>query len=276
MRRRSWPVAAAAILAGVVVIGGALAAALPAYGADVHGDDERDVYVGSGGLILPASVEDDQREQVAGCSGCGWRLTAVCLAPGPGTAFDGQGGCGSAVNGCPPGLRLVRAWFRPPGRSWQAVSVVCLGEPVTVAQVGQEVLDRVEEGMPALRPAFWPMQGAVTQLPVAFSSGQPAGPRRWTAQVAGRTVGVTAVPTWSWSFGDGTNWSGPDPGGDYRRPTVAHAFARPGVMRAQVQTSWRATYVVDGLGPFAVPEAVTQSARLDVRVGEGRAVLVPR
>lgn len=236
--------------------------------ADVHGDDARDVYVGTGGLLLPGTVDDGARRRVAGCGGCRWRLTTVCTRPDPelGQAFDERRGCDAVVHGCPQRQRVLRAWFRPAGGIWQEVAVVCVGEPVTVAHVGEEVADRVEEGMPALRPAFRPTQGVVTQLPVAFSTGQPAGPRRWSMQVVGRVVDVTAVPSWWWSFGDGAASSG---------AAVAHAYRRPGTMRVEVRTRWTATFVVDGLGPFDVPETVTQATTFDLRIGEGRAVLVP-
>ncbi len=258
-----------------LLIGLAVVGAVPAAAADVHGDDGRDVYVGTGGLILPPGVGEEARNTVARCPGCAWRLTTVCVDPGLGSPFDEGGGCAGVVRGCPQGRQLLRAWFRPAGEPWRAVDVVCLGEPVTVEEVGHEVADRVEEGIPDLRPAFQPLQGAVTQLPVAFSSGQPAGPRRWTMQVAGRSVSVTAVPSWTWSYGDGSTWTGSEPGGGFRRPTVTHAYARPGLMQVVVRTRWTATYVVDGLGPFDVAEPVSQSAAVDVRIGEGRAVLVP-
>lgn len=41
-----------------------------------------------------------------------------------------------------------------------------------------------------------------------------------------------------------------------------------------LETTWAATFTVDGLGPFPVVEPVRQQAALRLAVGEGRAVLV--
>ncbi len=262
MRRLLVPAATAILLvAGVLGTAGSVRA------ADVHGDDARDVYVGTGGLILPESVDTDARRRVAGCPGCSWRLTSVCVDPGLGASFDGRGGCSGVVHGCPQDRQLLRAWFRPPGQSWRPVDVVCLGEPVTVDRLGREVVTELEEGLPPLRPTVLPARSAVTQLPVVFASGQRAGPRTWTMTLSGRTVQVTALPDWTWTFGDGSTSTG---------PRALHVYGRAGSHPVSIVARWSATYVVDGLGPFDVPELVVQSDRVDVAVGEGRAVLVPR
>lgn len=265
----------AVLVAAVALLAVAFAAA-PARAADVHGDDDRDVYVGTGGLILPGSVSAKPRREAAGCPGCQWRVTEVCQDPGLGSAFSGRGGCGGLVPGCRDGLTMRRVLFHPTQGPWRDLGLICLGEPLTVAEVGHDVRTAVEEQVPVLAPAFWPARGAVTQLPVTFSSGQPAGSREWSMQVSGRTVRVRAMPSWSWTFGDGAAWTGTDPGGGPSRPTVAHAYGRPGLMPVEVVVRWSATYEVDGLGPFDVPEPVSQSARMEVLVGEGRAVLIPR
>lgn len=239
-----------------------------AHGAEVHGDDERDVFVGTGGLILPPSVDHGVRREVAGCAGCAWRLTSVCVDPGLGSGFDGQGVCGSVVRSCPQGRRTLRAWFRPAGGPWRQIDLVCLRQPVTIRQVGRRVGDQVEEGIPPLTPRFAPAQGAVTQIPVRFESGQPAAVRRWRMPIAGRPVDVEATPTWQWSFEDG-------PGSGGTGPVAWHAYGRPGSHAVTVVTTWSATFVVDGLGPFPVPEPITQQQQFQIVIGQGRAVLVP-
>jgi len=268
--RRPPFTALAALWTCLCLLLAAAAAGWPAAAADVHGDDERDVYVGTGGLLLPGSVDEATRRRVASCPGCQWRLASVCTDPGLGPGFDGQGACTSIVRGCPQGRRILRAWFRPAGEPWRALDVVCLSRPVTVVEVGLRVADRVEEAVPAQQPSARPAQGVVTQVPVRFAVGQPTGPRRWSMQILGRVVAVTAVPEWSWSFGDETGdaaWS--------TDAEVEHAYRRAGLRQVEVRTRWTATYVVDGLGPFSVDEQLLQSATFAVAVGQGRAVLVP-
>jgi PKD domain len=250
----------------------------PAVGTetDVRGDDERDAYVGSGGLILPASVEQATRQQVASCLGCQWRLTTPCAVPGPGNAFDGEPTCLSVVRGCPGG-RLLRTWFQGAGQAWREIGLACIppGGPLTVSEVGREVRAAFERGIPALAPRFQPTQGILTQIPVVFDSGQQAGGRTWLVELLGREVALTATPAWSWRFGDGAWLDTLDPGGRYPQAGVAHVYRRVGTYQVACTATWSATFVVDGLGPFAVREPVTQTQVRRIEVGEGRALLAP-
>ncbi len=249
-------------------------AVAPARAADVHGDDERDVYVGTGGLLLPGSVDVGERRRVAECGECRWRLTSICAVPDRtlGSGFDDQRACTSVVRGCPNRQRTLRAWFQAPGRSWRPIDVVCVGRPVTVEQVGAAVTDRVEDRLPALTVTTRPARGAITQLPVRFDAGQPAEPSSWTMPILDRTVEVVAVPTWTWTFGDET--VGESPTADRSGPTPAHTYRRAGPMTVTVRTTWSATFRVDGLGPFAVPQTLHQVVTFALPIGQGRALLV--
>jgi hypothetical protein len=266
---------AACTLAALVALV-ALSGAPGARAADVEGDDGGDRYVGSGGLILPASVPESTRRTVAGCQECSWRLTTPCVQSGLGTPFAGQGTCTSVVRGCPGG-QLLRTWFRGHGSGWRDLGLVCLGPagPVTVAAVADAVHDRVVQDVPPLRPTAQPARGVVTQLPVLFQSGQPGGAQRWPMAVLGTRIEVTATPTWQWSFGDGGGAETSDPGRHYPVGGVAHAYRTAGERGVVVRAVWSATFVVDGLGPFRVDEPVRQEAAVVVAVGEGRAVLTP-
>jgi hypothetical protein len=256
----------------------------PAHGAagvigtdtEVHGDDERDAYVGTGGLILPGTVDQETRSQVASCPGCQWRLSTPCEVPGIGTAFDGQPTCLSVVRGCPGG-RLLRSWFRGGGQPWREIGLVCVppGGPVTVADVGRAAQGGFEQGIPALHPGFQPSQGILTQVPVVFASGQPAGARSWALDLLGREVTLSATPVWSWQFGDGATQVTVDPGGHYPHLAVAHVYRRAGDFRVACTATWSGTFVVDGLGPFPVAEPVRQTQVRRIAVGEGRALLAP-
>ena len=50
-----------------------------AWGVDVSGDDAGDRYVGSGGILLPASAPRETRQAVSRCPDCQWRITAPCV-----------------------------------------------------------------------------------------------------------------------------------------------------------------------------------------------------
>ena len=240
--------------------------------AEVQGDDAGDRFVGTGGLILPSS--HPRRTEVAECADCQWRLSTPCVELNVGQAFSGTTTCASVTRGCPDQQLILRIWFRSAGSAWQDLGVVCVGEsgPITVRRLGEELRVRMARDLPPLRPAAQPSRGAVTQLPVVFRSGQPG---RWAASLMllGLPVEVVGDPMWSWNFADGATVTTDDPGGRYPDLAVSHVYRRPGEMVVSVAATWAGKFTVDGLGPFGVEGVVEQSARLDVRVGEGRALL---
>ena len=256
-----------------------LVVAMPgAHAADVHGDDDADRYVGTGGLVLPGSVGVTTQAEVADCLGCQWRLSSPCLRSGDGNPFSGTPTCLSVVRGCPDRAQLLRAWFQPPGGSWREIGLVCIGDggPVTVVGLGSQVHEWITRGLPPQRLTFQPTRGAVTQLPVVFDSGQSSAGLHATLDLAGRSVALEATPTWRWEFGDGTRRETTDPGGAFPNLAVAHSFRVSRAYRVRMVTTWTARFTVEGLGPFPVTEPVSQSTLATIPVGEGRAVLAPR
>lgn len=272
---------AALAIASVLVLGtqpGGPAVAVPAVPtADVHGDDERDRYVGTGGLLLPASVDSTTRTTVAACADCGWRLTSPCVLSPLGHAFDGQSPCMSVVRGCAAGDQLLRSWFHGGGQAWREIGLVCISAsgPLTVSEVGRATRERFEQDLPALAPTSQPHAGIVAQVPVVFATGQVAGGSRHSYRVMGTDVALTAVPSWVWDFGDGAALQTDMPGGRFPLTSVTHPYRRAGTYAVGVTTRWLATFTVGGLGPFRVDEAITQARQFAVVVGEGRAVLAP-
>ena len=277
MRPRSLFIALGLVAA--LGLAAAPAAAVPApRTADVHGDDERDEYVGTGGLILPGSVPEPTRREVAGCPGCHWRLTSPCVEAEAGVPFDGNSACTSVVRGCPQGARLLRAWFEPAGGPWREIGLVCLavGDPPTVATTGAAARDRFAEAVPPASGRSQPSTGVVAQLPVVFSSGQAGADRAARYVVAGQEVVLQAAPRWHWEFGDGATLTTDEPGGRYPVMTVSHTYRHAGRYPVRLTTTWSARFTVDGLGPFPVDEPIVQTDEIDVSVGEGRAVLAVR
>ena len=181
------------------------------------------------------------------------------------------------MRGCPGG-RLLRTWFQEEGQAWREIGLVCIAARLARSPCprwGEGCGAAFERGIPALAPRFQPTQGILTQIPVVFDSGQQAGRRTWLVELLGREVALTATPAWSWQFGDGARQDTVDPGGRYPQAGVAHVYRRAGAYRVACTATWSATFVVDGLGPFAVREPVTQTQVRRIEVGEGRALLAP-
>lgn len=246
-----------------------------AAGIEIVGDDARDSYVGAGGLILPGSVDDATRREVASCPECRWRLTSPCVDSDLGNAFDGQQPCRSVTLRCPRG-RLMRTWFDPGTGTWRDLGPICLGEQVhTVASLGREVREEVRRQLPPLMPASLPARGVVTQVPTIFASGQQLGPVTWTDTVAGHRVRVTATPRWVWEFGDGARMETDQSGVLAADGPIRHVYRRPGTALVTCRVVWTAAFALDGIGSFPVVEPVRQASEIAVPVGEGRAVLTP-
>lgn len=268
----------AVALLTVVLLVGLVSGTAGARAADVHGDDEADRYIGTGGLILPPSVGVDLRTEVARCAGCGWRLSSPCQLVDAGNPFSGTPVCLSVVRGCPAMAELLRAWFRPVDGPWREIGLVCIGidGPVTVLDVGRRVHDRIVATLPPQRPSRQPARGAVSQLPVVFDSGQSSEGLSGALMLAGQAVTIAAQPAWRWDFGDGAVLATSDPGGAFPDDSVTHPYRAAGTYRVRLTTTWAATFDVDGLGPFPVPGDVSQAVTVAVPVGEGRAVLAVR
>lgn len=236
----------------------------------VIGDDERDRYVGSGGLILPDSVDEGTRVRVADCRDCRWRLDDPCAQTGS--------ACTSVVRGCPREQRLLRAWMSyDNGLTWVDLGVVCIppGGLVTVDQVEAGLEEHFEAALPPTSIRYQPPTGVLPYLPVIFQSGQPATLPPIISTVVDRVVVLVPTARWSWDFGDGSVVTTDHPGGVYPDFSVAHAYRRDGRFPVQLTTTWTATFTIDDLGPFTVSHVVTQQEHSMVTVGQGRAVLVP-
>ena len=240
---------------------------------DVIGDDERDVYTGTGGLLLPDSVGTATQVRVASCRECRWRLTEPC-AMNP----DGRVICLGVVRGCPQGRRLLVAWFSTDGgATWENLGAVCIppSGPTTVADVGTEVLDEFTAGLPGVSISHQPATGVVTQASTIFESGQPDRLPPIVVEVAGRTVVLEPIAHWTWDFGDGSGLDTDVSGSRYPDLRVSHVYRKAGRHRVHLTTTWSATFTIDDLGPFTVGQTITQEQRRVVAVGQARAVLVP-
>lgn len=243
---------------------------------DVVGDDGADLYVGTGGLLIPArgwNGPASGRAEAAGCIGCDWKITRLC------TKDQLAAGTCRAINvGCPIGTIPVRIWLRRPGGDWGVVGQSCQGPtpPRTVTDVGARVRDVAVSALPPLSAAVQPADGALVGVPALFRTGQPAsGIRGADLSVLGLDVVLDARVRWQWSYGDGSTALAARPGGRWPDTSVSHTYRRAGTRTAVVTSVWRGQYTVEGLGPFAVPgPPLTQQDQVTVLVREARAVLV--
>ena len=254
----------ATVLASCVV----LCLTPPASAVEVGAGGDR--YTGTGGLVLPAGSDVGNRREAAECAGCRWALSDPCSADG--------GPCLAVTRGCAQMAYLLRLRLSTDGgATWSDRGLVCIppSGPVTVADIRTEVRRQFERLVPALEPRIQPARGVVTQIPVNFISGHPAGLAPSSHQILGRSVVLRPSVSWSWDFGDGAVVRSDQPGSAYPTGTIRHPYRRAGVLVAVVRAHWSGTFETDGLGPFPVGGGIWQSAVVQVPVGEGRAVLVP-
>jgi len=242
----------------------------------VSPDPAHDLYVGTGGLVVPGSRwrgSDSGRSDAASCIDCQWRVSVLCTK-----AESAAGQCRGIDIGCPVGTVPVRIWLLRPGQAWEVVGRACQGDtpPVTLTDLGSRVRDRAEAALPPLRAAVQPAGGALVRLPALFRTGQPArGITGADLSVLGLDVRLTSRVRWHWAYGDGTEEWTSQPGGAWPVTTVSHAYTRAGTVHASVQAVWRAEFTVEGLGPFAVPGApLAQDAVVTVLVRPAHAHLV--
>ncbi len=188
------------------------------------------------------------------CSGCEWVLSPACLVNGP---EDGALCLGAVASCTDPAAIRYRVYFRPsPNAPWQMIETICLGpgeRPASVADVGEAVRERVVTYLPDAAPSFQPVEGGIVNLPTIFAAGEPESIRTEPFDVLGFQVVVTATARWEWTFEPGTTQEFTVPGGPYPDDSVSYTYAGPGARDVTVTTYWKASFTVDGQGPFAVP-----------------------
>jgi hypothetical protein len=191
--------------------------------------------------------------EAKGCKDCHWAISPACLESGPAD----MGLCAGAIVGCTEtGDVRYRVYLRHGTGPWVLRGTVCLGpgeRPGSVADVGQAVRERVVNYLPDAHPSFQPSAGGIVNLPTLFASGEPRKLTTEAFDVLGFSVVVTATARWEWTFDDGVTKRFDEPGGAYPDQSVAHTYPDPGTRGVRVTTYWRATYTVDGDGPFPVP-----------------------
>lgn len=236
---------------------------------DVIGDDDRDAFIGSGSLLLPSQMYSQGRDEASDCPGCSWRAVVQC-------EMNSAGSCRGPARLCGPEGSWLRIYLTRPDGVEIDLGAACFGDsgPLRRDTAEAQIREIVRETIPPLGIATDPPAGVLPHLPVAFRTGQASGSATSLHSVIGQPLTLTVTPQWTWDFGDGVRETTRSSGGRWPDLSVGHKYNRSGDHLVRVASRWEATYVIDGLGPLTVAEAVTQEADRAVLVGEARAILV--
>ena len=247
---------------------------------DTEGDQEGGSVVTEGVQFPGVDGDSALGRATAGaadCPECEWTISPACQDNGPGEMAVCLGATISCAEAADVQYRVYLR--RDAAAPWELVDTVCLGpdeRPTSVADVGQIVRERVLSLLPDASPSFQPVQGGVVNLPTIFAAGEPGSMRTGEFAVLGFGVVVTATARWEWTFEEDVTEVFTEPGGAYPDRSVAYTYADAGAREVSVTTYWKASFTVDGDGPFAVPGAeITKTAGpLAVPVRQARSQLV--
>lgn len=212
-------------------------------------------------------------------------ISPVCLQESTSTASL----CNQAQKKCGPNFEIspFLVYAGPTVQSAQLLPgvIVCLGPADYVVtnglgvQVSQEVQRLLRLHPPHL--GFNPRTGGIVNVPEIFYAS-PQAAVAVTAQLAGASVTLTAVPYWTWTFGDGSTQVSTWPGRPYDGVNPAsnpgyyvdHTYREPGIYRVSVTVAWVPTYQVHNVvGSFTLaPVQLTTTS--DVRIEEATSTLV--
>ncbi len=215
----------------------------------VISDDERDAYVGTGGLLLPSTFtgSGEQRKSVAQCLGCRWTYRLQC-------ATDLHDMCMQAAISCPATTIRYEVWFQRMNSVATQIGTVCWGKtkPPTRTSITRELTQRGLQYVPALRPGVLPHRESIQGLTNYFWTSQPSVYQSRAMDLLGQSVRITAQPIWRWVWGDGSgNWMR-SPGADSQSSTISHRYAESGRYRITVTARWKATFTIESFGTFEV------------------------
>lgn len=234
---------------------------------DVFANPDHVRYEGSGGLILPGSVDNNTRNEVIRCRGCAWKLTVACV-PGP------ENYCDAGIRGCPGLIDHMRVWFRPLNGEWKEVDRICLTnyEVTTLSDLENRIVENFERYVPEQVARCWPAEGAITNLPLICQSGQRPDALRWRIPVSGFMVTITTAPSWIWDF-HGSSLFTRKAGGPFPNQEISHIFSSSGVKSINVVTRWTGYFSVDSLEPAAIERELIQRSLINIIVGQAKARL---
>ncbi len=234
---------------------------------DVFANPEQVRYEGSGGLVLPDTVDSSTRNEVIGCRGCAWKLTVACV-PGP------ENYCDAGIRACPGLIDHMRVWFKPVYGDWQEVDRICLTnyEVTTVADLERAMSESFARYVPEQAVLCWPNHGAITNLPLICESGQSSKVVMWQIPIAGFDVAISTTPSWTWDF-DGSPFFSRKAGGSYPNLDISHTFPTPGRKVISLTTRWNGAFRIDSLDSVPIEGELIQGSSIHVTIGQAKARL---
>jgi hypothetical protein len=169
-------------------------------------------------------------------------------------------------------------YFRDPPDGWVNLGAVCLGPgeaPVPITDITDAVSDVFVNLPPENKPAFYPSDAALVNLPTIFAAGAPKAMAWDNLDVLGFDIRVTAKASYDWTFDRGVTKTFTEPGGAYPDMSVTHTYASPGERGVSLTTRWRGQFYIGGDGPYDIPGTVDkESGPFDVPVHEATSGLV--
>ena len=141
--------------------------------------------------------------------------------------YEGPEAC-SILHDCPPGRPFVLIVVRAPNAAPNFAGGQCLNsDPVSAADLGRMVAQRVRQEAPSADPAFQPRTAALIALPTIFRSGQPSEIRR-SETIAGIPVDFERVLAGCGPGGRNPFDIDEFPWGSWPTMSVTHTYRRPG------------------------------------------------
>lgn len=230
----------------------------------VTGDDSKDTYTGTGGLLLPKTFTGtpEQKTSVSNCLDCRWSYRLQC-------ASDLHDMCMQAAMSCPASTIRYAVWFQRAGEESQQIGSVCWGKtiPATRTTVTKEINQQALRHVPDLNIGSIPRRDSIQGIPNYFGTGQPRNYVPPAMMLSGLKVHIRAQPIWRWVWGDGSSQWVRTPGNLSTASPVSHTFTRAGIYQISVTTVWQATFSIDGFGTYPVTgPVIRQSDALTLHV----------
>ncbi len=245
----------------------------------VEANQENQSYEISGQIILDDTFSGSDATQIQGvtCEGCAWLVTHVCYV------FDQN----YVITSCTPytecqtvqdtlGVRK-KVWRKfGDAEPWLLVGMMCVGPggPNTPQKLTTTLTEQTTEYLPRLIPTTQPANHVLVNTDVFFISNQPNyfGPK--SVVVAGIPVTLTASPTWTWKFSDGTVINTTEAGAGFPEGKIRHSFFTKGLQTVTVTAIWNATWQTNSKVSIPVPgKSLTQSTTFTLISHEAQGVL---
>ena len=247
---------------------------------NIEPDQDSESYKITGELILDETFNGsfETQKQAETCQGCRWIIAKVCyLDDEEGSIRD----CSSSADSClrPDGQtgKKMKVWRKlGENEPWLSLGLICLAPsgPVTPSTINFKIIEQTNEYLPKLLPSTQPIEHVLVNTEVYFLSNQLRnfGPRQLV--ITGIPITLSATPTWTWDFGDGTLLETSNNGSTYPNGEVRHIFKTKGLKSITVTANWQAKWATKNnqISPV-LGNNLIQKTTFNLVVHEARGVL---